>query len=85
MPIISHSLLSGGENGSLRVWEVASRHCTSIMQGYASALYHADWSPDGTQLVSGDTDYLVTIYDVSDRNPPKVPPGRGRVVFGGME
>ena len=59
----SRSLLSGSEDGTLRVWDVASGQCVRVMQGYAASLFDIDWSPDGTQLVSGGTDALVTIWD----------------------
>src|SRR5437763_17047475 len=52
------------------------------MQGYAFSLYDVAWSPDGTQLVSGGTDTLVTLWDVADRTPLKVLRGHRWVVQG---
>src|SRR2546427_13260271 len=66
----SRSLLSGSEDGTLRVWDVESGQCVHIMQGYAVSLYDVAWSPDGTQLASAGTDRLVTIWDVADKAQP---------------
>ena len=52
----SRSLLSGSEDGTLRVWDVERGQCVRIMQGYVVSLYDLDWSPDGTQLASAGSD-----------------------------
>ena len=56
---------TGGEDGTLRVWDVASGQCIRVIQGHISSLSDVDWSPDGTHVVSGSADALVTIYDVA--------------------
>ncbi len=61
----SRHLFSGGEDGSLRLWDVESGQCVRVLQGYAACLYDVDWSPDATQLVSGGTDTLVTVWEVA--------------------
>jgi WD40 repeat protein len=75
------SLLSASYR-TLRVWDVMSGRCVRVMQGYPSALFDVDWSPDGTQLVSSGSDALVTIYDVAGRIPPQVLRGHSGVVCG---
>src|SRR5205085_8017065 len=43
----SRSLLSGSEDGSLRVWDVERGQCVRVIQGYAVTLYDVAWNPDG--------------------------------------
>ena len=47
----SRHLLSGSEDGTLQLWEVASGQCVRILQGYTAALFDLDWSPDGTPIL----------------------------------
>jgi len=75
-------LLSGSEDGSLRLWDVASGQCLRVIQGYTATVYDVDWSPDSAQLVSGSADALVTIYAVDGATPPRVLRGHGSEVFG---
>jgi WD40 repeat protein len=49
----------------MRVWDTVSAQCVRVIQGYAPSLYDIDWSPDATQLVSGGTDAVVTIYSIA--------------------
>jgi WD40 repeat protein len=57
----SRHLLSGSDDGTLRLWEVERAQCVRVKQGSVASLNDLDWSPDGRQLVSGGTDSLVTI------------------------
>ena len=66
----SRSLLSGGEDGTLRTWDVERGQCVRIVQSYAVSLNDIDWSPTGTRLASAGTDKLVTIWDGADKTPP---------------
>jgi len=42
------------------------------MHGHVASLFDINWSPDGTQLVSGGTDTLVTVWDVTRGKPLNV-------------
>src|SRR5260221_512537 len=56
--------------------------CVRVIQGYATSLFDIDWSPDGTQLVSGGTNTLVTIWDVAGGTSPSVLRGHRWIVHG---
>jgi WD40 repeat protein len=79
----SRNLLTGSEDGTLRVWDVESGQCVRVIQGYAASLFDIDWSPDGTQLISGGTDTLVTVWAVDGGGtPPRVLRDHNGVVYG---
>src|SRR5260370_11561471 len=46
--------------------DIASRRSIRVLQGNVGALFDVDWSPDGTHLVSGGSDKLVTISEAID-------------------
>ncbi len=77
----SSSLLSGSEDGTLRLWDVVGGQCTRIIKGHVDSLTVVDWSPDGTQVVSGGANSLITIYATSGEPPPQPLRSHG-TVFG---
>jgi len=63
-------LLSGGEDGTLRLWDVERGQCVQIMQSYAVSLYDIDWSPTGSKLACAGSDLLVEIWESDGRTLP---------------
>jgi WD40 repeat protein/transcriptional regulator with XRE-family HTH domain len=63
-------LLSGGEDGTLRMWDVERGQCVQIMQSYAVSLYDIDWSPSGSQLACAGSDLLVAIWESDGKTLP---------------
>ena len=61
----SRSLLSGGEDGSLRLWEAQSGELLRVMQGYTQLLYKLAWSPDGRCLASGTLVQSMLLWDLT--------------------
>src|SRR6266567_8085054 len=60
----SRSVLSGSDDGTLRLWDVERGESLRVMQGYTACLYDLDWSPDGTRLASAGSDTLVSLWQV---------------------
>ena len=58
----NRNVLSGSNDGSVRVWDRESGQCLRTIGGYTAALSDLDWSADGTRLASGGADCLVTIW-----------------------
>ena len=46
-------LVSGGADGTVRVWEAGSGRLLHTLTGHTGAVWAVGWSPDGTRLVSG--------------------------------
>ena len=76
------SLLSGSEDGTLRVWDVERGQCARVMQGYAVTLYNVAWKPDGSRLASAGSDTLVTVWARDGRTPPRLLCGHSWIAYG---
>ena len=64
-------LASGGYDGTVRLWDVASGKETARLEGHDNFVHSVTFSPDGTQLASaggpsyGDGDTTVRLWDVA--------------------
>jgi len=68
------TLATGGADGTIRLWEVATGKERQKFQGhqavagyksYSSGVDALAWSVDGKRLVSGGADTTVLVWDVS--------------------
>jgi WD40 repeat protein len=48
------------------MWEVESGTCLRVLSGHAQALHSAEWSPDGTQIVTTCSDGTIGLWDAYD-------------------
>ncbi|MEE9296018.1 MAG: protein kinase [Phycisphaerae bacterium] len=55
---------SSGEN-VIRIWDVASKTCTRVLEGHGNHVRRLAISPDGRTLLSASADGLVMLWDVS--------------------
>lgn len=58
-------IASGGDDGTVRLWDVATRAQARLLAGHAAPVRSVAWSPDGKRLASGSEDDTVRIWDVS--------------------
>jgi WD40 repeat protein/cytochrome c-type biogenesis protein CcmH/NrfG len=57
-------LVAWGSKGvALYVWDVAAEKLVSKLEGLTKAVTYADFSPDGTQIISGGGDRRLRIWD----------------------
>lgn len=53
-----------------------------VIQGHAVSVHDVDWSPDGTQLVSCDSDALITRWDIAGETALQPLQGNSAIVSG---
>ena len=58
-------IVSGGEDGTVRVWDVASGAQVAQLAGHDGWVWSVGFSPDGRQIVSGGDDSTVRVWDVA--------------------
>jgi WD40 repeat protein len=68
------SLIFGGGDGALRLWEVASGRERHSFAGNAGYIYSVAISPDGRTAASASNEAPVFLWDVYGRTDPQQPP-----------
>ena len=58
-------LASGGADGKVKVWEVASGQEVRTLRGHTGWVYSVAFSPDGRLLASGSGDNTVKVWEVA--------------------
>jgi WD40 repeat protein len=59
------TLVTGGDDKSIRVWDVNSAKVVRTLQGHADEITSLAFSNDGTQLASGSKDQSIRIWNLS--------------------
>ena len=59
------TLASGGDEGSIRLWDVATGQELAILEGHTKGVLSVDFSPDGTTLASASRDGKIRLWDVA--------------------
>lgn len=65
-PTESHRLVTGGEKGQLKLWDTRTGQALDLQAGEKSVMA-VGFSSDGTQLVAGDSDGVVRVYQISSQ------------------
>jgi hypothetical protein len=59
-----HSLVSGGQDGVVRVWDLASAKDVQRLEGHTRTIWCLTFAPDGKTLASASDDTSVRLWDV---------------------
>jgi WD40 repeat protein len=58
-------LASGGDDGTIRLWDVSIGQCRQIGSCHSRGVFSVAFSPQGTTLASGSQDETIKLWDVS--------------------
>ncbi|MFN8467818.1 MAG: NB-ARC domain-containing protein [Caldilineaceae bacterium] len=75
-------LLSGSDDQTVRVWDLASGRCVRVIAGYGHFCYGVVWSPDGQSLLSANSDTTLTIWSAADGTARMTLRGHTHTVYG---
>ncbi len=65
----STRLLTGGADGTVRVWDATTAQPLHQATGHTGAVWSVAWSPDSTRLLTGGTDGTVRVWDATSGLP----------------
>ena len=57
--------VSGSEDRTVRVWDLASGVCERVLEGHTNRAWSVAVLPDGTRAVSGSDDGTVRVWDLA--------------------
>ena len=82
-PTHGSKLASGGEDKTVRLWDVATKQMTILdIFGHTDRVWCVAFSPDGTRLASGSKDKTIRLWDVETERMVKLLEGpKGDVHF----
>jgi WD40 repeat protein len=75
-------LLSGGADGSIRVWDIASQRALASLQGHTSAVWGLALDAARQVLVSGSEDGTVQLWDLTTNAATATLSGHTNAVYG---
>lgn len=80
------TLVSGGADGKLKLWNVATLQCTATLDCHADEprygkVYDCSWSPDGLTIAAGSSDKKVKLWNFAERSCVRTMTGHADAVF----
>ena len=60
-------LASGSADGTIKLWNVATRENIATFEGHTDRIFSVDFSPDGTLLASGSWDSTIKLWNVATK------------------
>jgi WD40 repeat protein/serine/threonine protein kinase len=74
-------LVAGSVGGTVRLWDVATKHELARLEGHKDDAIDAIFHPDGKVLATGGQDGTVRLWDVNTHVPLAVLPGHNGPVY----
>jgi len=69
-------LLSGGDDNTVRVWDVATRKPLKTLRGHGGQVWSCEFAPDGDLVLSGSYDHHAKIWSIEGYEEVRVFQGR---------
>jgi WD40 repeat protein len=66
------TLASGGFEGKVRLWEVATGQCLAMFEGHSNIVWSVAFSPDGKLVASGSADQTIRLWEVGSGQSLKI-------------
>lgn len=74
--------MSGGDDGTVRIWDAQSGKCRKILTGHSASVSCLFMSADNKCLISGSKDATIMIWDLPSGCLPRILSGHsGEIVF----
>ncbi|KAL0213392.1 hypothetical protein RCL1_007018 [Eukaryota sp. TZLM3-RCL] len=73
-------LVSGGDDGLVRLWDVEEQRCICTMPGHQSWILSTTFSPTGTLILSCSTDESLRLWDARSGKAVRVLRGHASVI-----
>jgi WD40 repeat protein len=67
-----HRILSGSDDGTLRLWDATTDQSVRVLAGHESGVTSVSFSPDGRRALSAGSDATVRLWDVASGKVRKV-------------
>jgi WD40 repeat protein len=68
-------LASGGDDRTVRVWDVATGRLLATMPGHSQIIFTVAFSPDASRIASGGNDNVIRVWDTASFEQVMVLPG----------
>jgi WD40 repeat protein len=75
------TLYSGGYDGKVRIWDVASRAPAGVLDGAAKTIWTMDVSPDGSRLAAAGEDSIIYVWALGQPGAPAALRGHQRNIW----
>jgi WD40 repeat protein len=74
------TLVSAGEDGTVRLWDVGTRKQRAVLEGHKQAVWAVAISPDGKTVASGSVDGVIKFWDAGTGEVRATMKGHGQEV-----
>jgi WD40 repeat protein/serine/threonine protein kinase len=74
-------VVSGGENGTLIVWDLASGKRVQTLAGHGDRVRDVTFTPDGTRVISGGDDARLIVWNLATGTPVRTLTGHDDDIF----